>query len=338
MKTRRRLSSRASFASALACGAAALSALLGLGCAPDPMPFQESEVHVFAGGLEVDGRTLNLGYRGYTRYCFACHGEKGDGKGPSSYGLYPPPRDFTRGAFEFARVRAGDEAPNDEDLARIVQGGLRGTAMLPWDIRAEELGPILQYVKTFAPKKFEKKRKNGQPPKVVEALRPPPDPWASAGKEEEGARRGFELYHFKAECMGCHPAYGDKRELYDRSLEAAKREPAQFKPLSGFREDPYGSVAKDAPEYGMKLLPPDFLFSQVRSIRRGTELADLYGVIAYGVYPVMPPWKDTLADDDIWALAHYVKTLIDRRDTPEGAAMKERFAHQAPFTAPGGGQ
>jgi mono/diheme cytochrome c family protein len=31
----------------------------------------------------------------------------------------------------------------------------------------------------------------------------------------------------------------------------------------------------------------------------------------------MPSWKGTLADADIWAVAHYVKSLMDLKNTPE---------------------
>ena len=49
---------------------------------------------------------LNDGHDAYMIYCYACHGEKGDGRGPSSSGLRPPPRDFTRASFKFARVQS----------------------------------------------------------------------------------------------------------------------------------------------------------------------------------------------------------------------------------------
>src|SRR5262249_1755064 len=67
-------------------------------------------------------------------YPSPCPGEKGDGKAPSSYGLRPPPRDFTKAIFKSARLRGGDDLPTDDDLFRVVRGGLHGTPMLPWDI------------------------------------------------------------------------------------------------------------------------------------------------------------------------------------------------------------
>src|SRR5262249_33263114 len=152
-------------------------------CAPDKMPFKEDETHVFAGGMEVSGHDLNLGYQAYTRYCYACHGENGDGKGPSSDGYRPPPRNLTPGVVQFARMPSSDDLPNDDDLVRIVLGGLHGTPMLEWKIPEEQLRQVIQYIKTFAPKRWEKKKKNGQPVPAMEAWEAPDDPWA--GKDVE---------------------------------------------------------------------------------------------------------------------------------------------------------
>lgn len=317
--------------------AAGAAALLAGACAPDKMPFSETESHTFAapvaGGVVVTGHELNLGYQSYTRYCYACHGEKGDGHGPSSYGLRPPPRNFTLGIFKFARLRSSDELPNDEDLKYSIKNGLHGSAMLAWDIPDEEIGRILNYIKTFAPQKWEKKKKNGDPVKTLEAFEAPPDPWE--GKNIEAVTRGQELYHLKAECLNCHPSYVGKEDLYKLSALAAKREPDTFKEISGFRDDPHGSVAKDSAEYAVRLLPPDFTFHQVRSIHPGSEITDLFRLISYGVYPIMPAWKGALDDKDIWAIAHYVKSLLDMRsDSAASAKLKDGFAAQVNFEIP----
>src|SRR5262245_1141913 len=121
----------------LAVAAAAALGVSNVGCSSEPHPFTEGRK--FAGDIEVNAHDLNQGYEAYMLCCYACHGTKGDGKGPASYGFRPPPRDFTKGIFKFARLRSSDELPHDEDLMRIVAGGLHGTAMLPWDIPDVEL-------------------------------------------------------------------------------------------------------------------------------------------------------------------------------------------------------
>lgn len=318
------------------CSADTLGAYLeGVTKEKKPVDFSEDRwcaPRTFAGGETADLQTLNDGHDAYLLYCYACHGENGDGKGPSSYGFRPPPRNFTQGIFKFARMQSSDDVPTDEDLVRIVHSGLNGTPMLAWDIPETELLKILQFVKTFAPQRWEKRKKSGDMAKTIDPFQAPPDPWA--GKEVAGVLRGKELYHFKAECVNCHPAYGARKELYELSVAANKREPDIFKPMTGFRDDLYGSVAKDSSEYGVRILPPDFTFSNVRSVRPDHATEDLFRVISYGVYPIMPAWQGALEDKDIWAIAHYVKSLMDLRDTREGAAMRDQLTMQAAFQVP----
>ncbi len=318
------------------------ASILGASCKPDRSEEEKfaakinekfTEGRTFAGGVEVDAKTLQDGHDAYMLYCYACHGINGDGHGPSSYGLRPPPRDFTKGIFKFARLRSSDELPNDDDLVRIVHGGLHGTAMLAWDIPEIELEKIIQYIKTFAPEKWEKKKKNGEPVKTLDAFEAPADPYEN--DDEGGWKYGRDLYHFRAECVNCHPAYGTKKELYELSVAAAKREPDKFKALGGFRDDPYQPVAKDSPEYNQRIMPPDFTFNNVRSAREGTELEDLFRLISFGVYPIMPAWKGAgLSDKDIWALSHYVKHLIDLKGTKELADLHTSYTTQAAFAPP----
>jgi len=48
----------------------------------------------------------------------------------SSANLRPPPRNFTKAQFKFAWVDPPTALPTDDDLRRIIRGGLHGTAML----------------------------------------------------------------------------------------------------------------------------------------------------------------------------------------------------------------
>src|SRR5262249_21960528 len=117
-------------------------------CDVNEVEFQET---MRLGGKIVSKETLEQGREAYTHYCRACHGACGDGRGPASKGLRPPPRDFRLGQFKFIAVKAGD-LPSDDDLKRIILGGLKGTAMLPWDVPEDDVDPIIQYIKTFSTK------------------------------------------------------------------------------------------------------------------------------------------------------------------------------------------
>jgi len=274
------------------------------------------------GKITVEPEVLEKGRDAYTHYCRQCHGDEGDGAGPAARGLSPRPRDFRKGEFKFAAVPAG-ELPSDADLERIVRGGLAGTAMLPWDISEEELHAVVQYIKTFKlgdrdrdgkikPSKWEKKKAIG------EVIAMADDPWA--GKPlEEALARGKVVYHVKAQCGGCHPFYVTRRELYELGTAETGTGTTQLRP------DPYLPELKESPAYG-RILPPDFTFRVMRSVRPGSELADIYRSVASGIGgTAMPKWKGNLPEEDLWALVHYVKWLDDLRGTPEAQALRARL-------------
>ena len=277
--------------------------VLAAGCSAPGTHFVKSRK---LGGKLVSARRLNSGHELFLTYCAACHGVEGDGKGPASVGLRPPPRNFKQGQFKFAAVASG-QLPNDEDLLRIVQGGLHGTAMLPWrDVPERDILDIIQYIKTLSPKWIDKTP--GEP------IVPGPDPWGDARKAE-AITRGMKVYHGLAQCLSCHPAYESKATIDAASLELSKRE-------ATLRPDPYHSELKDS-DYGTRLMPPDFTRDHVRS---GEALTDIYRTIASGIGgTAMPTWKGALPDDDIWAMAYYVRSLIDIKGTREADDRRDKL-------------
>jgi mono/diheme cytochrome c family protein len=259
------------------------------------------------GGKVVPAEVLTAGREAYTQYCRACHGDLGDGKGPAARGLRPPPRDFTVGTFKFGAVPGGT-LPHDEDLHRIVHDGLHGTAMLAWDgIPDEKVDQIVQYLKTFSPRWKEEE--------PGEAVVPTPDPWA--GREADAVARGRKVYHGLAQCLSCHPAYASRSEISAFAKELTGSETAEF------RDDMYGAMLTDS-EFGVKLLPPDFLRSELRSVRPDHRKEDLYRVIASGVGgTAMPTWKGSLPEEEIWALVHFVDSLV----AAKGTAVPRQLRH-----------
>jgi len=299
-------------------------------------------------------------------YCYACHGENGDGRGPSAPTLYPPPRNFQKGIFKFAGVSATGKLPSDADLDRIIHHGLNGTPMLPWDIPEKERFAIIQYIKTFyAPP---------DPKKVGDkSYKPPISPWYgktdSSGKftdkkqepeftpatedpfqtkETEAITFGKLVYHTKAQCSLCHASYLTTEEytsLRKPAIEHGFMAPdAVFEP----RQNAYDPQGKESVDYKSWLLPPDFLRHPVRSVRlvcrgeaRGVcpdrqRLGDFYRIIANGIPgTAMPPWQKTLKPDELWALVHYVKWLHDKQ-LPGGdaRAFRDNLLAQPPFVPP----
>ena len=113
------------------------------------------EDKIFAGGVFAPAKAMNDGKSVYTEYCMPCHGVNGDGLGTSAKGLAVIPRNFKLGQFKFGRVVSG-ELPHDEDFYKILREGLTGTAMLPWkELSDKQMFNLVQYIKTFAPAKWE---------------------------------------------------------------------------------------------------------------------------------------------------------------------------------------
>jgi mono/diheme cytochrome c family protein len=282
--------------------------LLGSGCSGPGARFSKSQT---LGGKRVSARRLNRGRELFVTYCAACHGLEGDGKGPAAVGLRPPPRNFKQGQFKFAAVASG-QLPNDEDFLRIVQNGLHGTTMLPWsDVPERDLLDIIQYLKTLSPKWAEKTA--GEP------IVPSPDPWGDARKAE-AVTRGMKVYHGLAQCLSCHPAYETPGTIQAASLELSQRE-------STLRPDPYHASPKES-DYGVRIMPPDFTRDHVRS---GEALTDIYRTVASGIGgTAMPTWKGALPEEDIWAMAYYVRSLLDIKNTPEADARRAKLVAMAP--------
>jgi mono/diheme cytochrome c family protein len=275
------------------------------------------------GGQTISAERLNHGKDEYQSYCRPCHGERGDGKGFSSYGLRPPPRDFSQGLFKFGHV-AAPALPPDEELVRIVRGGLHGTAMLPWDVPDGELLDILQYIKTFSPRWAAE-----EPGKLIEVSQ---DPFAG-GKEKEAVELGEKLYHAKAQCSGCHPAFVTHEKLnaitkemtgtgqVDFSAEMYMSQPKETEYCLEWKPG-WKKIEDRECAHFVKILPPNFTRDKLRTVHEGTELVDLYRTIASGIGGAnMPTWKGALKEDELWGLAYYVRSLVMMRDKEEAAQL-----------------
>ena len=269
-------------------------------------------------GQEVPAAVLDEGREQFVQNCYACHGMAGDGKGPASHYYRPPPRDLTQGLYKFGGVVDG--LPHDDDFVRILEHGLAGTAMLPWDIPETELYPIIQYVKSLSVAWREADELGKQIPVDT-------DTWQS--KPAEAVARGKQVYHGLATCQQCHPAYATQREMFEASKAVGNR------PITEFRRLPFQPETKEsqyeADGKKMVIMPPDFLFNEVRS---GGDVRDLYRIISAGIPgTAMPTWFGALPAADVWAMAYYVQSLIEMRGTPRASALREALA-SAPELVP----
>jgi len=300
---------------------AAAAALLA---ACDRGPFHAS---LTLGGRSYSAATLNRGYQIYRHGCRACHGDRGDGHGASAPGLWPPPRDLRQGLYKFARVPAPGLPPDDE-LARILRGGLAGTAMLPWAISDTDMDALLGYVKSLSIR--------WQTEAAGEPMLAGADPFAALDEQAraEVITRGEALYHGKALCSTCHPTYVSRARLFaiTSALGAA---------VTAYTPEMYTSRIKDTEHCWrwneppgqepsctepVRSIPPDFTHDPLRAVRAGEAVRDLYLTLAAGIGGAgMPPWKGVLPDDELWAIAYYVDSLARLKDTPARAALRTRL-------------
>jgi mono/diheme cytochrome c family protein len=287
---------------------ATLLSLVLVGC-------QNHQSRPIEGALELDAGTvsvaeLELGRENYTLYCFACHGGNGTGDGPSAPGLRPPPRDFTTATYKFSWTMDG--LPSDERLKEIVTGGLHGTAMLKWEMTDVALESIIQYHKTFAREDWEEEEALG------ELIVPTHDPWAD--KPAAGVARGKDVYHGIATCQACHPAYASEAEV-NASLSIWGKAPSSR--ANPFYSEPKVSESFTVGDQPMSIMPPDFTFNPVRV---SSELDDIYRTLGAGIPgTAMPAWQGSLPEEELWALTHYVKSLIDMRDTADAVVLRSRL-------------
>lgn len=264
---------------------------------------------IVAGGHYVKAETLNYGKSIYTEYCMACHGVKGDGKGVSSKGLAVPPRNFTLGIIKFGNVVSG-ELTHDDAIAKALKHGLNGTAMLPWDLTENQIEAVTQYIKTFAPDTWIGKNK-----KLGDKITISKDPFGIAHKTQ-AIEKGKKVYHTVANCQSCHRGYATLPEMNEMSIAAGEGRVDEL-------DEEFYKIKIQESDHGYQTVPPDFTWHKLRSIN---NLEDIYLRLAAGVGGTsMPAWKDTIEDDEIWAAAYYVQSLMKYRDNPERKEFMSRF-------------
>lgn len=86
--------------------------------------------------------SITAGATLYAENCAVCHGETGEGDGPTAEGLEPPPADL-----HATHVQAN----TDGALFYIISHGRPDTAMPPWDntLTEEERWHLVNYIRTF---------------------------------------------------------------------------------------------------------------------------------------------------------------------------------------------
>ncbi len=232
----------------------------------------------------------------YFERCSFCHGITGAGDGPAGEFVNPRPRNFQTNVFKFRSTESG-ALPLDEDLFETISKGVQGTAMQSFDsdfqktgLSEEERWAVIYYIQTFSFDPdfslwmLDEEYANSSDPddnaeyrynKTVKIGDPPPF-------SEAIVEKGKEVYD-KAKCFQCHGKRG-----YGNG-ESAK----------GMVDD-----------WKFPIYPRDL--SKGWKYKGGTSVKEIFFRFTTGLNGTpMPSFSASVPEDERWALAHYVKTLID---------------------------
>ncbi|WP_428262561.1 c-type cytochrome [Haliangium sp.] len=211
----------------------------------------------------------------YDRFCAACHGSEGDGRGPGAPWLWPRPRDFTRGEYKWRTTPSG-QPPLLTDLEAAIRYGVPGTSMPGFGDSLDEaqVAALARHLTSLAPAVFI----DAAP--VTVAIPAPP------ARTEELIERGQTLYG-QFGCVACHGPDGCGAGAAADSLRTADGLPAA----------PYDLTA--APLRRPRDLEAD-----------NAGLVAIYTSLVTGLTgTAMPAYAGAVSDDDLWAVAAYVDSI-----------------------------
>jgi mono/diheme cytochrome c family protein len=151
---------------------------------------QQGESHIGnVSGHAAAGKQL------YYRYCWGCHGFRGDGGGENGPYLNILPRNFVAATFKCRSTPTGT-LPTDDDLFRSLVRGFNNTNMPPWiTLTDQQRADLVAFIKTFSPRwSTEKSGTEIQVP-------------AETPLTVQSIQHGKELFT-KLECWKCHGPEG----------------------------------------------------------------------------------------------------------------------------------
>ncbi len=157
---------------------------------PPPKPSKHMESHI--GNLTGHSEA---GEKLYYRYCWGCHGARGDGNGENAPYVTPLPRNFMQATFKCRSTPSG-VLPLDIDLYNTLIRGFNFTNMPSWAaLTAQNRADLVAFIKTFSARWVTEK---------------PGDPIAIPAEPKltvQSIKHGAELFQ-KLECWKCHGQEG----------------------------------------------------------------------------------------------------------------------------------
>jgi mono/diheme cytochrome c family protein len=156
--------------------------------APNRNAPMESHIGKYT-GHSAAGRQL------YYRYCWGCHGFRGDGNGENAPYLNILPRNFVAATFKCRSTPTGT-LPLDQDLYNSLERGLNNSNMPSWiTLTGQNRADLIAFIKTFSPR--------WQTEKPGDPINVPAEPALTI----QSIKHGQELFQ-KLECWKCHGQEG----------------------------------------------------------------------------------------------------------------------------------
>ncbi len=218
---------------------------------------------------QKEGTNPSPGQTVYERECSACHGSRGDGKGPLAEAFSPRPRNFTKGLFRYRSTPTG-QLPTDEDLYHTIFRGLPGTTMPAWGpfLGEREIREVVAYIKKFSQRFAQEKP--GEPVKI-----PPPPP-----RTKESLARGKKLYEDMG-CASCHGEDGKGGGSAAEDLKTSEGDPIRPRDLTNKWSFRGGHTPRD-------------VFMRLATGMDGSP---------------MPSYRGMVSDEELWDLVFYILSL-----------------------------
>jgi mono/diheme cytochrome c family protein len=260
--------------------------------------------------VAVPAETPQEGIQLFARHCAACHGERGDGKGLAAAFLFPKPRDLRAGRFRL--VSTDNNVPTRDDLHAVLNRGMPGSSMPPWDhLSQEERDALVDEVMRL--------RREGARESYIQSLKDD-EGLTDEDIAAEDVQLDIQDYVEEMTSAGESTQVPEFQSPTTEAINRGKDVYAKFACISCHGETGRGDGAQEMfDEEKMPTRPRDFTLG----IFKGNhDPASLYRRIAYGMPGSPMPGSSTMTPEQMVDLVHYVRSLST--DEQRQAAIPKR--------------
>jgi len=218
--------------------------------------------------IPMSEESIASGEATFFNFCSGCHGRRADGRGRQALNLEPKPQNLRNTEFV--------EYLTDERMFASIAGGVRGTAMPPFEMMmpADDHWNVVNYIRSLT---------DGEASGISNALTHQPvdinrkNPFPAAGTALEEGGRLYQQF-----CANCHGEAADGQGPIAPNLIPA---PRNLVVVTSFGEKPFIDYLTDAR-----------LYDSVTNGVPGTS---------------MQPWIDVFTDEQRWNILGWLRGQAD---------------------------